>query len=350
VRRVLGIALAVAVMALAACSGRSTATSVPASQGVATTQAPSGTQPPPATWVKWRHLPGVVDVVGPRSDGTFLVAGLKFLFLLRPDGSLSPFARGKGGYQASTRSEPYLALSGNAAVAGSGCSFRRDTAFALFPAAQPEVIMISPQGQARPFASLPPGGALSGIAFDGTGRFGHRLLVTATFGHLTTVYSIGCDGHIMTLATGAPPMEGGMTVAPATFGRFGGDLIAASELTGLVYAVDPSGHVVTLASSGLPSGQDIGVESAGFAPSAAVAGYLADRRTPGNKHPGDDDILLLSAADLARAGVRAGDLIIASEGGARTIDVRCAATCTVRYIAAGPAIAHGEGHIAFASS
>jgi hypothetical protein len=293
---------------------------------------------------------GVVDVAGPRSDGTLLVAGLTFLFLLSPDGTLRPFARGLGGYQASTRSEPYLALTGNAAVPGSGCSFRQDTAFALFPGSQPRVIMVSPQGRAVSFASLPPGGALSGIAFDGTGRFWHRLLITATFGHLTTVYSIDCDGQLATVATGAPLMEGGIAVAPATFGRFAGDLIAPDEHTGLVYAVEPSGRVVTLASSGLPVGQDIGVESAGFVPSTAVAAYLADRRTPGNKHPGDDYILRLSAADLAQAGVRAGDLLVASEGGARTIDVRCAASCTVRYIAAGPAIAHGEGHIAFASS
>jgi len=27
--------------------------------------------------------------------------------------------------------------------------------------------------------------------------------------------------------------------------------------------------------------------------------------------------------------------------------VRCASSCTVRYIAAGPAVSHGEGHIAF---
>jgi hypothetical protein len=42
--------------------------------------------------------------------------------------------------------------------------------------------------------------------------------------------------------------------------------------------------------------------------------------------------------------------VIATEGGTRTVDVRCAATCAVRYVAAGPAIAHGEGHIAFAVS
>jgi hypothetical protein len=55
--------------------------------------------------------------------------------------------------------------------------------------------MITPQGRARLFASLSPGGFLSGIAFGATGRFGHRLLVTAGFGTRTTVFGIGCDGR-----------------------------------------------------------------------------------------------------------------------------------------------------------
>jgi hypothetical protein len=145
-------------------------------------------------------------------------------------------------------------------------------------------------------------------------------------------------------------MEGGMVVAPARFGSFGGDLIAPDEASGRVYAVDPAGTVVTLVGSGLPAGGDIGVESAGFVPPRASGVYLADRFSAGNRHPGDNAILQLSAAELARAGIRAGDLLVATEGGARTIDVRCAATCTVRFVAAGPAIAHAEGHIVFVSS
>jgi len=149
---------------------------------------------------------------------------------------------------------------------------------------------------------------------------------------------------------GAPVVEGGIVVAPATFGQFGGDLIAQNEKNGLVYAVTPAGRVVILARSGLPAGDDIGVESAGFVPPRVAAAYLADRLTPGKKHPGDDVVLRLSAAALARAAIRAGDLLVATEGGATTIDVRCANTCTVRLVAAGPAVAHAEGHIVFASS
>jgi hypothetical protein len=55
----------------------------------------------------------------------------------------------------------------------------------------------------------------------------------------------------------------------------------------------------------------------------------------------------LRGAALARAGVAPGDLLVATEGGARTIAVRCETTCAVRHIADGPRVAHAEGHIAF---
>jgi hypothetical protein len=333
VRWVRTLALGAAVITLTACGGS------PGRAGA----------PPPAVWLVYRHLPGVVDLAGPRGDGSFLVAAAGRLFVLGPDGRLSPFARGAGGYLTAMGTEPYLALAGGDAARGTRCSSGNGTAFALEPGPRPGVVMISPQGRARRFASLPQGRFLSGIAFDGTGRFGHRLLVTAGSGGRTTVFGIGCDGRLSIIAAGAPAVEGGIVVAPATFGRFGGDLIAADETSGRVYAVDPAGQVITLARPALPAGGDIGVESAGFVPRAAAA-YLADRFSAGNEHPGDNAILELSAAQLARAGIRAGDLLIATEGGAKTIDIRCTATCTVRDVAAGPTIAHAEGHIVFAPS
>jgi hypothetical protein len=117
-----------------------------------------------------------------------------------------------------------------------------------------------------------------------------------------------------------------------------------------VYAIRPDGTVVTLAVSGLPHGGDIGVESAGFLPprfGADDAAYLADRYSKGNKHPGTNSILRLPGSQLVKAGVRPGDLLVATEASARTIVMRCASACTVRYIAAGPAISHAEGHVVF---
>ena len=326
------LALGAAAIMLAACGG-----------------SPGRAEPPAsAVWMIYRHLPGVVDLAGPRADGSFLVAAAGRLFILGRDGTLSPFARGPGGYRTATGTEPYLALAGSDAVPGTRCSFGNDTAFALEPGAQSGVVMISLQGRARRFASLPPGRFLSGIAFDSTGRFGHRLLVTAGSGGRTTVFGIDCGGKLSIVATGAPTVEGGIAVAPAAFGRFGGDLIAADETSGRVYAMDPAGQVITLVQPALPAGGDIGVESVGFVPQGAAAAYLADRFSARNRHPGDNAILQLSAAGLAQAGIRPGDLLVATEGGAKTIDIRCTAACTIRYVAVGPAIAHAEGHIVFA--
>jgi hypothetical protein len=156
---------------------------------------------------------------------------------------------------------------------------------------------------------------------------------------------------VTVVAPNAPTVEGGATVAPASFGAFGGDLIAPDEGTGQIWAIGPDGIARLVARSGLSSGGDIGVESTGFVPPGFTTGwaaYVADRRSPGNPHPGDDSILRLSSATLTAADVRPGDLLVATEGGGQTVAIRCAATCSVRHIVDGPAIAHVEGHVVFA--
>jgi hypothetical protein len=213
------------------------------------------------------------------------------------------------------------------------------------------VISIDKQGQARRFASLP-GVRPDGIAFDDVGRFGYRLLVTATARGGTTVFGVDCAGRVTTIASHAPRVEGGIAVAPLSFGSFGGDLVAPDETTGQIWAIGPGGKTRLIARSPLPAGGDIGVESAAFVPagfSRDWAAYVADRRSPGNRHPGTNSILRLPGAELTRAGIHAGELVVASEGGAQTIVIDCSATaCTVRHIADGPAAAHVEGHIVFA--
>jgi hypothetical protein len=311
---------------------------------------PSSLPAPPERWAKFLHLAGVVDLAGPRGDGSFTVAAAGRLFTLSRAGALRPFARGPGGYSTPVGPEPYITLAGDEPVAGTRCSFSSGMIFAIQPGAHPGVIGIGADGRARRFVSLPARAAPTGITFDSTGRFGHRLLVTAREHGGTTVLAIDCAGRIATITGHAPAMEGGIAVAPASFGRYGGDLVAPNETSGRVFAIAPDGTVATLAVSGLPSGGDIGVESAGFVPpgfGTGDAAYLADRFSKGNRHPGTNSILRLPGSELIKAGVRPGDLLVATEGGARTIAVRCASSCTVRYIAAGPAVSHGEGHIVF---
>jgi hypothetical protein len=295
---------------------------------------------------------GVVDLAGPRSDDSFIVAAAGHLDTLTRTGVLRPFARGPGGYSTAVGPEPYIAMAGSGRVAGTACSFPSGTIFALQPGRHPGIIEITPAGRASRFTSLPATATPDGITVDTTGRFGHRLVVTARNHGATTVLAIGCAGEIRTITSRAPAVEGGIAVAPGSFGRYGGDLIAPSETTGRVYAIRPDGTVVTLAVSGLPHGGDIGVESAGFVPpwfGPGDAAYLADRYSKGNRHPGTNSILLLPGSQLGKAGARPGDLLVATEGSARTIVVHCASTCTVHDIAVGPAIAHAEGHIVFVS-
>jgi hypothetical protein len=310
------------------------------------------TVPPnvPLHWVQFLHVPGVVDLSAPRRDGSLTVTAGGQLFLLQPSGTLRSFANGPGGYATDPGAEAYLALARRRRVPGAHCAFRRDDVYAL-QVTPPGVVVVDTSGQARSFAALPAGTFPNGITFDDVGRFGRRLLVTAGVDGATNVYAIDCRGRVRTVVQGAPRVEGGIAVAPRSFGRFAGELIAPDEVGGGLVAIDARGRASTVVVSGLPTGGDIGVESAGFVPTrfgARGMALLADRGTPGNPHPGTDSILALPGAALVEAGVRTGDLLVATEGGGDTIAVRCRRMCTVRRIADGPAVAHAEGHIVFA--
>jgi hypothetical protein len=302
-------------------------------------------------WTLAVHVPAVIDLTGPRADGRFTVAADGHLSLLAAPpgqaGTATPFAREAGGYATARGGEPYLVLSNGKAVTGAGCAFPADTVYAIEPAGTPGVISVDAQGKARRVATLA-GVRPNGIAFDTVGRFGYQLLVTAASGKHAAVYTIDCADRVRRIAKQVPIVEGGIEVAPASFGAFGGDLIAPDEKSGRIWAIGPDGKARQVARSPLPHGGDIGPESAAFVPAGLTGGwaaYVADRRSPGNAHPGTDSVLRLPGADLTAAGVRPGDLLVASEGGGQTLAIRCAKTCTVRHIADGPAPAHVEGHI-----
>jgi hypothetical protein len=301
-------------------------------------------------WQQIAHVAGAVDIAGPRTDGRLVVAANGGLFLLRRDNSLAPFARGPGGY-VPARGEAYIAVAQRLRVPRAGCSFRADDVYALDPVDHPGVTVIDRGGLARRFVDLPAGSFLSSIAFDRTGRFGFRLLVTAIVSGRTTLYAIDCRGRARIIVRGAARVEGGAAVSPRTFGRFPGRLIAVDELSGRVYAFDARGHVRLLARPNLAAGTDIGVESVGFVPmsfSSRGAAYLADLGAPGSPTQGTDSVLRLNGSALRGAGARPGDLILATEASGITLAVRCLRRCTVRRIGRALDATHAEGHIAFA--
>ena len=300
--------------------------------------------------IQWRphiRLPGAVDVVGPRADGRLVVSTRRGLFLYRRGGKPTPFARKTGGYVPAV-GETYAVLARDRRLPAAGCRFRRDDLYVLDPTVNPGVIEVDTRGRATRLVSLP-GTFLAGITFDQVGRFGSRLLVTARVAGQLTLYAIDCRGRAEILLDHGPQVEGGIAVAPRGFGVFGGRLVAADEFSGIVYAFDERGGHTILASSGFPFGSDIGVESVGFVPKGfdrRGRAFMADPRAVGSPTEGTNSVLSVSGAALFRAGIRAGDLLVATEAGARTIRIRCRATeCTVTQIGQGPAETHGEGHL-----
>jgi hypothetical protein len=165
------------------------------------------------------------------------------------------------------------------------------------------------------------------------------------------LFALDCQGGLTVITDTAPSMEGGIQVAPATFGAFAGYLIGADENSGQVWAIAPDGTARVVFRPNLPTGGDTGVESVGFVPPGFSGGgtaYLADRGTANNPFPGTDSILRLAWPALAPAGVTEGDLLVATEGGGTTVAIRCAATCSASPVATGPAdgrTGHIEGHL-----
>ena len=305
----------------------------------------------PSIWPLAYPLPHVFDVAGPRTDGRLVVAAAGTLFLLnQATGAKEPFAAGPGGYPGAGGEEPYIAVV-SAAVAGHS-TFKTDEVFVLQLKPAGGVLRIDAAGMAHQFANVAGVDSLNGIAFDENGAFGYRLLVTGPHAHHTTVAAIAGDGQVSVLTTQAPTVEGGLAVAPSTFGKFAGDLIAPDELSGKIYAISSDGTSQVLATPDMAHGGDIGVESAGFVPNADLAGatvYFADRGTPGNLHPGTDNLLALKGTDLVRAGGGPGDLLVGTEGGAGLVAVRCdLVSCQVTTIIVDNGTSHGEGHIVVA--
>ncbi|MFZ0386313.1 MAG: hypothetical protein WAL22_11640 [Solirubrobacteraceae bacterium] len=322
---------------------RSSSTSTTSS---ATQSSTATTTMRPGAWQPFVHVRGVLDLTPPLPGSAAIRVAAHGRLETLSGRRLRPFSPG---YSAPAGLEAYIAPSSGQRVAGAGCRFPRDALYALRLTHGDGVTVIDQGGRVRRFAAMPSGGLEDGITFDHVGRFGHRLLVTNydKRAGATTVSAVDCRGRVTVLTRRAPRVEGGMVVAPTSFGRYAGDLIAPDELTGNIYAISPSGHTSLLGNSGLAHGQDIGTESEGFVPARYADALASDRGTPHNRHPGDNEILALPQRSLRAAGVLAGDLLVANEGGAATIAVRCRSTCRIRYVATGPVAAHIEGHVVF---
>lgn len=301
-------------------------------------------------WSPVAKIAGVVDVGGPRADGWLVVMGSGKLWLVDPLGAATPYP---GSYSDDRTAETYLTvipeLPPAAATSTAGCSFERGDVYVLRLHAPLGLNKVDGHGVKTAFANIPNVTALNGITIDTGGAFGYRLLVTGPVGNgKTEIAAVDCAGTVSVITRAAPALEGGVEVAPNSFGAFGGMLIAPDEVSGNIYAIAADGTTKTVAASGLPKGADIGVEAVGFVPHGWYGNvYYSDRITKGNPHPGTDNLLALTSDSLSGLGVAEGDLLSATEGGATLIDVRCTATCTVQPLITTATKAHGEGHLIF---
>src|SRR5438034_1140588 len=209
--------------------------------------------PTPAVWEQWLHLPGVFDLAGPRGDGRLVAAAHDRLVLVGPSGQTHSFAPA---YSVPDGSESYMALSPGLTVDGAGCRFDRDEVLALDlrPNTPAGITKVTAAGKVSRLAAVPGVSTLTGITLDTVGGFGHRLLVIGpSQSRKTEVTAVDCRGRATSIGTVDVPLEGGITVAPRSFGSYGGQLIAADELGGSIYAISPGGRLSTIARSDLPA-------------------------------------------------------------------------------------------------
>lgn len=146
------------------------------------------------TWQPWLHVSGVFDLAGPRSDGRLVVNASRGLALLSTDGTLTPFAQGPGGYSGPAGAEAYIDLSPGLHVSSANCDFVPDDVFILRPGGAIGITRVDAGGRSSNFISLTGVDSLNGIAFDRTGRFDHRLLVTGPHQGKTVLFAIDCNG------------------------------------------------------------------------------------------------------------------------------------------------------------
>ncbi len=302
-----------------------------------------------AAWEQWQHQVGIVENGG-RQNGSLISMVAGRLLLIDPaSGAATAFAPT---FSADPNAEPYFVVTPDLSLGSDRCAWRADDTYMLDLGSPVGITRVDSGGAVSHLATLGGVDTLGGITLDTTGRFDHQLVVTGTHaGNQTTVFTVDCQGNVSVVTDSAPLVEGGIAVAPQSFGPFAGDLIAPDENSGQVWAIDPSGQASLVAQPNLPSGGDTGVESEGFVPPGFTAGsghaYLADRGTPNNPFPGTDSLLRLPASVLVSAGVQDGDLLVATEGNGTTIAIHCAESCSVLSVAQGTQGGHIEGHIAF---
>jgi hypothetical protein len=156
-------------------------------------------------------------------------------------------------------------------------------------------------GAPSPLTTLPGvAGNVRQIFFDPGSTFGGGMLVTTTSGN---IYKVNSSGTATLLASIGADTEG-MDIASSAFGPYAGQLLVASEGTGEIHAVSPTG-VVTLVASGLSLAETVSTVPLNLGASGnPVEGFYVAN------YPVD----ILKASAIQFAGLQ-GDAIVTGEFG-----------------------------------
>lgn len=190
----------------------------------------------------------------------FAYAGNKFVGSVQRDGTNVLYSTDLTGGNIQAFA-PTVSLSGNpgsehfvSSSLGLGGFPSRD----IYVASANSIVHIANDGSSSNVFASGLVGSVRGITFDGAGTFGNDMLVTTNAGK---VYRINSAGATTLLASTGEDTEG-LDIAPAGFGSFGGQLVVASEGSGLLRAIDSAG-VITVVNPGNPIP---GAEELGFVP------------------------------------------------------------------------------------
>jgi hypothetical protein len=150
------------------------------------------------------------------------------------------------GYPVGTCIEMYLAIS-----PGLGTWAAND----IYATQGGLVWKISPNGSSvTPFATIPACGSThSGITFDHVSSFGFDMIVSCNNGNVYRVTPAGTPTFVASTGT----FLEGPDIPPATFGPLGGQIWAADENSGTVWAISNTGAVTPAAS--YPSAESVHV-------------------------------------------------------------------------------------------
>jgi len=217
-------------------------------------------------------------VVGPGSIG-FAYAGNKFVGSVQQDGTGGLYSTDLTGGNVQLFA-PAVSLAGSpsgehfvSSSLGLGGFPNRD----VYVAAGNSIVHITNNGSSSNTFVSGLAGDVRGITFDSVGTFGNNMLITTTTGN---VYRANSAGVALLLASVGEDTEG-LDVAPLGngFAGFDGQLIVASEGSGLLRAISTAGVVTPFAA--VPSAEELSFVPLNLGASGnPVEGFYGANYTP----------------------------------------------------------------------